>query len=214
MRKKKQEYLQFQRQQALQKMHEQEADMRLRQEQAKQNYLMQQQQQQQQQMSFSAPMYASQQQEVAGLGQQQDATYLSAATLAGAAQFDYDGATSYQDPNATGAMSQQYQSATVVATSQEQPLQQQQQVQETVLGGGYTVQQQQQPATGNEMAAQQQQFQATTTTAAAAVAATAYDMQGMAAALPQQNPGVPGAVVYQGGQQFIRGQSGELISFE
>jgi len=44
MRKKKQEYLQYQRQVALQRMQEQEREMKLRQEQAKQQYMMMQQQ--------------------------------------------------------------------------------------------------------------------------------------------------------------------------
>jgi growth factor-regulated tyrosine kinase substrate len=45
MRQKKQEYLQYQRQVALQRMQEQEREMMLRHEQAKQHYILQQQQQ-------------------------------------------------------------------------------------------------------------------------------------------------------------------------
>ena len=55
MRQKKQEYLQYQRQVALQRMQEQERDMALRHEQAKQQYLLHQQQQQ----PMYGPMYGA-----------------------------------------------------------------------------------------------------------------------------------------------------------
>ncbi len=55
MRQKKQEYLQYQRQLALQRMQEQEREMLLRQEHAKHQYMMQQQQQQQ--LQFHPAMY-------------------------------------------------------------------------------------------------------------------------------------------------------------
>merc|ERR1712080_790330 len=54
MRKKKTEYLQYQRQLALQRMQEQEREMMLRQEQSRQQYVAQQQQQQ---MYPGAPMF-------------------------------------------------------------------------------------------------------------------------------------------------------------
>jgi len=56
MRQKKQEYLQYQRQVALQRMQEQEREMMLRHEQAKQHYILQQQQQQQQQQQHFNPV--------------------------------------------------------------------------------------------------------------------------------------------------------------
>ena len=57
MRQKKQEYLQYQRQVALQRMQEQEREMHLRQEHAKHQYMIMQQQQQQQQQQFHPAMY-------------------------------------------------------------------------------------------------------------------------------------------------------------